>query len=65
MPSYAECLNDCVSSLGVAHLVAGAVTGLGCYAVSVACPALIGGAAGAISGWCDAACDEPAPDGSR
>jgi hypothetical protein len=58
-PSRYECIDECVSSLGVAQLVAGVVTGLGCYVALPACPALIGGSAGAVVGWCAGQCDEP------
>ncbi|HYO97804.1 MAG TPA: hypothetical protein VER33_25025 [Polyangiaceae bacterium] len=63
--SQYDCVNDCIASLGVAQLVAGVVTGLGCYAALPACPALIGGAAGALVGWCDADCSEPGVQGNR
>jgi len=55
-PSLYECVDDCISSLGVAQLVASAVTGLGCYAMLPACPVFIGGSAGAILGWCEGQC---------
>jgi hypothetical protein len=58
--SHYDCLNDCVSSLGVPQLAASAMTALGCYAAPPACPVLIGGAAGAVIGWCDAQCDQDA-----
>lgn len=58
LPSY-ECVNECVSSLGVSTLVGGAVTSLGCLLVSAgSCAVLIGAAAGSVLGACGAACDE-------
>jgi len=64
-PSRYACIDDCVSSLGVAQLVAGVATGLGCFVASAACPALIGASAGALIGWCEGQCEEPAVDGKR
>jgi hypothetical protein len=52
-----DCVNDCVSSVGLPQLAASAVSALGCYAAPPTCPILIGGAAGAVIGWCDAQCD--------
>jgi hypothetical protein len=63
--SQYDCMNDCVSSLGVPQLAISAVTALGCYAAPPACPVLIGGAAGAVIGWCAAECDQDAVAGKR
>jgi hypothetical protein len=63
--SYYDCMNDCISSLGVPQLLANVVTGLGCYAALPACPVLISGAAGAVLGWCDAQCEQDAGVGKR
>jgi hypothetical protein len=63
--SHYDCVNDCVSSLGVPQLVAGAMTALGCYAAPPACPVLIGGAAGAVVGWCAAQCEQDDDVGKR
>lgn len=60
-----ECIDDCLSSLGVAQLVSGVVVGLGCIVSRPACAVLIGGSAGALAGWCDAKCDEAAVDAKR
>jgi hypothetical protein len=58
LPSY-DCVNECVSSLGVSTLVGGAVTSLGCLLVSAgSCAVLIGAAAGSVLGACGAACEE-------
>lgn len=59
------CIDECLSSLGVAQLVSGVVVGLGCIISRPACPVLVGGSAGAILGWCDAKCDEAAVDARR
>ena len=59
-PSRYECLNECLSSLGVEALVSSAVVGLGCIISKPACPILIGVAVGAPLGWCDAECGQPA-----
>ena len=64
-PSYYDCMDDCVASLGVPQLVASVVTGLGCCASQAACPVLIAGAAGAVLGWCDAECDQDDVVGKR
>lgn len=53
-----ECLNHCISSLGVVSLVNSSLTALGCAALPPACPVFIGTAAGAIVGACASACDE-------
>ena len=53
-----ECIDDCVSSLGVTTLVNGAITSLGCVALPPACPVFVGGAVGATLGACNAACNE-------
>lgn len=57
--SHYECVDECLSSLGVAHLVSGMAVGLGCIISRPACPILMGGSAGAVLGWCEAKCDEP------
>ncbi len=56
-----DCINDCVSSLGVVTLLESSIVALGCYAVPPACPVFVGAAAGAVLGGCDAACDELHP----
>jgi hypothetical protein len=56
-----DCLNDCVSSLGVSTLLSGAVTSLGCLALPPACPVFVGASVGSIFGACDYACKELAP----
>lgn len=61
-PTRAECINECVSSLGVAVLVSSAVVGLGCLISKPACPVLIGASVGGPLAWCDAQCDPPAVD---
>jgi hypothetical protein len=53
-----DCLNDCVSSLGVVALVDGALSAVGCLALPPACPVLIGTSVGAVLGACDNACRE-------
>lgn len=53
-----DCVNDCVSSLGVTTLVSSALVTLGCLAVPAACPVLVGSATGGVLGACDAACRE-------
>jgi hypothetical protein len=56
-PSY-ECINQCVSSLGVTSLLSGAAVSLGCLAVPAACPAFVGVSVGGILGGCEAACED-------
>lgn len=53
-----DCVNDCVSSLGVAALLSGATTSLGCLTLPPACPIFIGTSVGAILGACEAACED-------
>ena len=53
-----ECVNDCVSSQGVASLVGGATVSLGCLLVPPACAIFIGAAVGSMLGACEAACEE-------
>lgn len=56
-----DCINDCVSSLGVVTLLEGSVMALGCSVLPPACPVFIGAGTGAVLGACDAACDELEP----
>jgi hypothetical protein len=53
-----DCINQCMSSQGVASLVEGAVAGLGCIALPPACPAFLVAVPLTIAGACDAACRE-------
>lgn len=53
-----ECVNDCVSSLGVTTLVTGALTSLGCAAFPPACPIFIGTALGSTLAACESACED-------
>lgn len=53
-----DCINDCVSSLGVVGLVSATLTGAGCVALPPACPILLGAGAGSMLGACNAACVE-------
>jgi hypothetical protein len=53
-----ECINDCVSSLGVTALVSGATVSLGCLMVPPACPVFIGASVGSVIGACEVACEE-------
>lgn len=53
-----DCINDCVSSLGVAGLLSGTVVGAGCVALPPACPIFLGAGAGAMLGACNAVCVE-------
>jgi hypothetical protein len=57
LASY-DCVNECVSSLGVVALVDGAFASLGCAALPLACPVFLGAAVGTILGGCNAACRE-------
>ena len=57
LASY-DCINECVSSLGVTTLVSGAIASLGCAALPPACPVVVGAAVGSVLGACNAACDE-------
>lgn len=54
-PTY-DCMNECVSSLGVTALLSGATTSLGCIMLPPACPVFIGTSVGTILGACDVAC---------
>lgn len=54
-PTY-DCMNECVSSLGVTALLSGATTSLGCIMPPPACPVFIGTSVGTILGACDVAC---------
>ena len=56
-PSY-DCVNDCVSSLGVPTLMNGTLVALGCYFFLPACPLIISAGTGSVLGGCAAACDE-------
>jgi len=53
-----ECVNDCVSSLGVTVLLSGAVTSLGCILAPPACPVFIGTSVGSVLGACELACED-------
>ena len=53
-----DCLNECVSSLGVVSLLSGSVSALGCVAIPPACPVFVGAAAGSLMGGCHAACED-------
>jgi hypothetical protein len=53
-----ECVNDCVSSLGVTALLSGATVSLGCIALPPACPVFIGASVGLVLGACEVACEE-------
>ena len=53
-----ECVNDCISSQGVASLVGGATVSVGCLLLPPACGLFIGAAAGSLLGACEAACEE-------
>ena len=53
-----DCVNDCVSSVGVAVLVSGATASLGCLMVPPACPIFIGTSVGTILGACEVACED-------
>jgi len=53
-----ECVNDCVSSLGVTTLVGGATASLGCVVLPPACAIFIGAGVGSVLGACEAACEE-------
>lgn len=52
-----DCVNDCVSSQGVAVLLSGATASLGCLMVPPACPVFVGASVGTILGACEAACE--------
>jgi hypothetical protein len=56
-----ECVNECVSSLGVTALLSGAVAALGCSALPPACPIFVGASVGSLLGGCEAACEELGP----
>ena len=64
-PTRYECVNECLSSLGVEALVSSAVVGLGCIISKPACAILIGASVGGPLGWCAAECDQPAVDASH
>jgi hypothetical protein len=53
-----ECVNDCVSSLGVTALLSGATVSLGCIMLPPACPAFIGASVGSVLGACEVACED-------
>ena len=53
-----ECVNDCVSSLGISTLINSSVAALGCAVVPEACPVLVVAAAGVAVGACVSACGE-------
>jgi hypothetical protein len=53
-----ECVNDCVSSLGVTALVSGATVSLGCLVLPPACPIFIGASVGSVLGACEVACED-------
>jgi hypothetical protein len=53
-----ECVNDCVSSLGVSALLSGATATLGCLMVPPACPVFVGASVGTILGACEVACED-------
>ena len=54
-----DCINDCVSSLGVPGLVAGAVTGLSCLALTpVGCALVLVGAPSVMAAACNDGCAE-------
>lgn len=53
-----DCVNDCVSSLGVTALLSSATTALGCVLVPPACPIFIGAGVGTILGACEVACED-------
>lgn len=56
-----ECLNECVSSLGVTALLSGATASLGCVMLPPACPVFIGTSVGTILGACEVACQDLEP----
>ena len=53
-----ECVNDCVSSLGVTALVSGATVSLGCLMLPPGCPIFIGASVGSVLGACEVACED-------
>ena len=54
-----DCVNDCVSSLGVPGLVAGAIAGLSCVALTPAgCALVVVGAPSLFAAACNDACVE-------
>jgi hypothetical protein len=53
-----ECINDCVSSLGVTSLLSGATATLGCLMVPPACAIFVGAGVGSILGACEVACED-------
>ncbi len=54
-----DCVNECMSGLGLPLAVAGTAVAVGCVIVSSgACGVLAGGMLGAFVGACDANCDE-------
>lgn len=54
-----DCVNECMSGLGLPMAVAGAAVTVGCVIASAgACGILAGGVLGAFVGACDARCDE-------
>jgi len=52
-----DCVNECVSSLGVTSLLSGTAASLGCLMLPAACPIFVGVAAGSILGACEGACE--------
>jgi hypothetical protein len=59
LPSF-DCVNFCVSNLGVASLVEGTLAGLGCALAPPSCPEMLGIALGSVIGVCAHECDEQA-----
>ena len=53
-----ECMNECISSLGVTTLLSGATASLGCVMLPPACPVFIGTSVGTILGACEVACQD-------
>ena len=53
-----DCMNECVSSLGVTTLVSGATVSLGCLMLPPACPVFVGASVGTILGACEVACQD-------
>ncbi len=54
-----DCVNECLSGLGLPTAVAGTAVAVGCVIVSAgACGVLAGGMLGAFVGACDANCDK-------
>lgn len=53
-----DCMNDCVSSLGVTSLLSASVVTVGCFALPPACVMFAGAVPGAVFGACHAACED-------